>query len=185
MAAGKSNKEAAIGAGYEGKFISSVGSKVAKKVKVVQRIAELNGKVEQQVVNAIVRIEAVPLAHKLQRIAAGQARWLLLEEYRAARAADPSMANVPGGKTGIAARHLKTIRTAKGLTVGAEYELDEKIREIEKQIAIERGQGQRKESIDDDRPIEKIQFQWVEPAIEDKPKPVSDSSLDPMRARVQ
>jgi phage terminase small subunit len=179
VALGKTHKEAAIAAGFDSKFISSKGSKVAKLAKVRQRIAELNSKIEEEVVERVAKTATVAhterelqITHRVNRLTDLQEIRDALKQIVAERKVDPKMQNVPGGKTGYMAATLKVIRTPEGsVKVGYEYFLDDKlIKELKdtgKQVAIETGQWQSKDANEDDRPVEKITYQWVEPKLDD------------------
>jgi hypothetical protein len=62
----------------------------------------------------------------------------------AERAADPDMANVPGGRTGLLVRRVKVIGSGDNAREVCEYEVDtgllKELRELEKQAAVEAGQ---------------------------------------------
>ena len=67
------------------------------------------------------------------------------------RAADPSMQDVPGGKTGLMVRTVKSVGSGPAAQVVEEYEVDtgvlKEAREHEKQAAIECGQWTEKKDL--------------------------------------
>lgn len=78
--------------------------------------------------------------------------WLKLQRIIDERGADPDMASVPGGKTGLVLRKLKSIGSGEKTVIVKEYEIDaailKELRALEKQAAIELGQwGAKREMI--------------------------------------
>jgi hypothetical protein len=71
-------------------------------------------------------------------------RWRALQQVIAERAAHPDMRDVPGGRTGLLVRSLKTIGSGDAAREVAEYRLDaailKELRELERQAAEEAGQ---------------------------------------------
>lgn len=56
------------------------------------------------------KIKAEGIANKQNRIDAYNRRWQYLEQIRQARADDEWLADVPGGKTGLVVKQLKTVK---------------------------------------------------------------------------
>src|SRR5262245_15630090 len=84
------------------------------------------------------------IGRRLQRLRALDERWEKMLQVIAERAADPTLARVPGGPTGLLARTMKTIRHHDDVLAIPEYAVDtallRELREHEKQAAVELGQ---------------------------------------------
>jgi hypothetical protein len=91
------------------------------------------------------------IALKLRRMRAYDERWRALQRIIAERAADPAMQSVPGGKTGLLVRRLKSIGAGENAREVSEYEVDtallKELRELEKQAAQEAGQWSTKHEV--------------------------------------
>lgn len=79
-----------------------------------------------------------------RRVDAQNDRWMRMQRVIAERAADPAMAEVAGGTTGLLVRQLKSLGSGENATIVEEFEVDvgllKEIREVEKQAAQELGQ---------------------------------------------
>jgi hypothetical protein len=93
------------------------------------------------------------VARKHRRVKAMNERWRKLKQIMRERAAAPDMAGVPGGKTGLLVRKVKSIGTGKHAREIEEFEVDtgllKEIRDLEREVALELGQRDAK---GDDRP---------------------------------
>ena len=102
-----------------------------------QRVAEIVERSSQA-------LEVEGLANKQYRIALLNMEKDKILQVIAERAADPTMAKVPGGTTGIMVRRFKQIGTGKEATMVEEYEVDNatlsELRGAGKQAAQEAGQ---------------------------------------------
>ena len=87
------------------------------------------------------------ITEKVHRLQAKQERWLGLRQVVAERGADPSMANVPGGKTGLMVRQYKMLGSGDYAQVVEEYKVDTGLlsaaSELEAEAADELGQKPR------------------------------------------
>lgn len=74
--------------------------------------------------------------------------WLRMQQVIAERAADPALASVPGGKTGLLCRNVKGVGRGDDFQLIDVYEVDtgllKELREHEKQAAQELGQWSEK-----------------------------------------
>lgn len=107
------------------------------------------------------QLRAEGIANKRNRLAAYQRRWDLLEQVRAERGADPTMAAVAGGTTGVLVRDIKLVKhiddsdPETGQRIWQEpqevFAVDVPMlrewREIEKQMAIETGEWEEKQKV--------------------------------------
>ena len=88
------------------------------------------------------------ITNRNRRIARLNETWHRLQDVIEARAADPSMAKVPGGTTGLLSHDVKSVGGGDSATIVDVYEVDtallKELRETEKQAAIELGQWQEK-----------------------------------------
>jgi len=84
------------------------------------------------------------LASRERRINALNERWSQLLKLIEERGADPSMAEVPGGSTGLLLRNARSIGAGEKARVVESYKVDtgvlKELRELEKQAAQELGQ---------------------------------------------
>jgi AcrR family transcriptional regulator len=91
--------------------------------------------------NAIAR---KAISRRTRRLDALNRRWLGLQQIIVERAADPAMADVPGGKTGLVVKQTRRIGGGESARELEEFEVDvgllKELREHEKQAAIEVGQ---------------------------------------------
>lgn len=67
------------------------------------------------------------IAERQNRVDALDDLWMRAQKVIAERAADPSMATVPGGKTGMVLRTYKTVGSGESATVLPEYAWDKAI----------------------------------------------------------
>lgn len=170
VASGKSKRDAAIEVGYEPKYASNHGYRLAKNDEIGRRIDELQSKVAENVVSKTTQFIDIGIASRQSRLDALNRRWQLLEQIRQERAADPTMQAVPGGKTGYIIRRFKSIGTGPNAKTIPEYETDhallKEIRAHEQQAAIESGQWQKNE---EERPVvDVIAYKWIDE--EEKPE---------------
>jgi hypothetical protein len=81
------------------------------------------------------------VARRHRRVKAQNDRWRKMKRVMRERAAAPEMANVPGGKTGLLVRKVKSIGGGESAHEVEEYEVDtgllKEIRDLEKQVAQE------------------------------------------------
>ena len=102
---------------------------------VSARIAQLQGAIASQMLVSSIR-------DRNARIAALQERWERLQRVINERAADPNMAGVPGGRTGLILVRIRRVGRGKDATV-RQYEVDTRtlaeMRAIEEQAALELG----------------------------------------------
>jgi hypothetical protein len=94
------------------------------------------------------------IAVRERRINALNDRWLRLHSVIEQRAADPAMAAVPGGATGLLVHDVKGIGSGESARVVDLYEVDvgllRELREHERQAAQELGQWTEKQEISGD-----------------------------------
>lgn len=144
VAQGKSKRDAAVAAGYQAKFASSQGSRLSKNVNVGQRIDELQEKIAEKTIKSVVKLADLELAVRLNRVNALEYRWQKIQQVIEERAADPSMAKIPGGKTGLLVRQIKVVGHGAGMRIVPEYVFDaglmREARAHEEQAAKEVGQ---------------------------------------------
>lgn len=109
---------------------------------------EFKARVEAIVEKTRAAVEAEAIASKRNRIAALNDRWARMRRVVDERAADPDMADVPGGKTGLLVRTYRSIGSGPFAERVEEYAVDigllKEFREHEEQAAREI--GDRKES---------------------------------------
>ena len=151
VAQGKSKRDAAVAAGYQAKFASSQGSRLSKKANIGQRIKELQEQVAEKTVKSVVKLADLEIAVRLNRVNALEYRWQKIQQVIEERAADPSMAEIPGGKTGLIVRQIKTVGSGAGMKVLPEYVIDagllKELRAHEQQAAQELGQWVNKREV--------------------------------------
>jgi hypothetical protein len=91
------------------------------------------------------------IANRTRRVDALNDRWLRMGAVIEERAAEPEMAAVPGGKTGLLVRHIKSIGSGPAAREVHEYEVDtgllRELREHEKQAAQELNQWSDKSEV--------------------------------------
>lgn len=84
------------------------------------------------------------ISHRERRVARQNDTWFRLQRLIAARAADPVMADVPGGSTGLMVARQKMLGSGDNAILVTEYEFDaavaKELRDLEKQAATELGQ---------------------------------------------
>ena len=143
-AAGKSKKESAIAAGFSGKSSSAAGSKLAKIAKVKARIEYLQSQAAEKTVAKVAKLADLSIATKINRIEEQNHRWELLKQIRHERANDPTLAKIPGGKTGFIVRTIKAVGSGSGMKVVPAYEVDygllRELRAHEEQVEKSLGQ---------------------------------------------
>lgn len=130
---------------------------IAAEVKVArQSVArwkqhpEFQSRIAQHVHDAEQRILTRGIARRVRRVQALQDRWDRLQRVIEQRAADPRMADIPGGTTGLLViedaelRMVKDGETEKPVLIPTEVAVDtgllKELREHEKQAAVELGQ---------------------------------------------
>jgi hypothetical protein len=135
--------------------------KIAAKVGVDRRQlarwknhADFLAKVKDLVTAMGERSLRFAVARRHRRVKAMNDRWRRLKRVVRERAAAPEMANVPGGKTGLLVRKVKSIGGGESAREVEEFEVDtgllREIRDLEKQVAQELGQWETGKG--DDRP---------------------------------
>lgn len=101
------------------------------------RMGELSAEYEKGIADLLI-------ASKRRRVAALQERWLLMQQIRQERGADPDMAGVPGGETGLLVHRFKVVGGGDNARAVDEYEFDAALvreeRAHEEQAAKELGQ---------------------------------------------
>lgn len=127
--------------------IPEVANKVGVSEKTIDRWAKLPTfqEAKRKILDeAERRIMSTGIASKVRRVQAMNRRWEQMTELIAARAADPAMAAVPGGSTGVLVRQIKSIGFGEKNQLVEEYAFDaallRELREIEKHAALEFGQ---------------------------------------------
>jgi predicted DNA-binding protein YlxM (UPF0122 family) len=89
-------------------------------------------------------VRRIGIADQLKRVASQNDRWNRLRRVIDARAADPSMAKVPGGDTGLLVRTTRGIGSGDAMVLVEEYAVDtgllKSLLEHERQAAQELGQ---------------------------------------------
>lgn len=109
-----------------------------------KQIPEFAAVVEAHLDAFRVEVRRRGLASRERRVQALNERWARLQRIVAERAADPAMASVPGGATGLLLHHVKVVGAGERARVVDYYELDadllKELRELEKQAAQELGQ---------------------------------------------
>jgi transposase-like protein len=97
------------------------------------------------------------IVERQARLDAYQRAFDKLEQVIAERAADPSMQEIPGGKTGLVVRRYKSIGAGESASIVEEYEVDtptlKEIRATLQQTAQDAGQWSEKQSDGSDRKI--------------------------------
>jgi hypothetical protein len=91
------------------------------------------------------------IARRASRVRALDERWKAMEQIIAERAHAPEMQDVPGGKTGLLVRKIKSVGSGENCQIVQEYETDvgllKEMREHEKQAAQELGQWAEKHEV--------------------------------------
>lgn len=120
-----------------------------------RRNPDFSGRVDaivEEVRTALTR-RAVAMAE--QRVARLNRDWFRLQQVIDERAADPTMADVPGGTTGLVVRTVKKIGSGEDSEIVYEYRVDDgtlaELRQIEKQAAQELGQWTERSVVEDAR----------------------------------
>jgi phage terminase small subunit len=107
LAEGKSKREAAILAGYAEKHASSFGNYLSKNLQISQRVAFLQGQVADNAVQLVCKDLELTVRSKAKRVEiyedVHERFWQIIK----ARAADPAMENVPGGRSGMLVKQVK------------------------------------------------------------------------------
>lgn len=157
---GKSKREAAILAGFSGKYASAAGSKLAKNSKVKQRIAELQAQVAEKTVELATKSIALDIASKEARVRLYddlRRRLMLIVEERGQ---DPNLAKAPGGKSGLVCLRVKTVGTGLKQRLVPEYYTDtdlvREVRAIAQQAAEELGQWKTADQDADDSMLKEL-----------------------------
>jgi len=109
-----------------------------------QRVEELRDEIREELRS----IHIAVLENRLKHL---QHRHDLMMQIIAERAADQNMAHVPGGRTGLMVRDVKSVRPGDDAEMVELYEVDaallRELRETEKQAAQELGQWEEKQSV--------------------------------------
>jgi hypothetical protein len=140
---------------------AGINKATLERWKKVPAFAEKVGEARTAIA-AAVRAEGI--ANKRNRLAAYQQRWELLEQVRRERGEHESMAEVPGGTTGILVRDIKLVKVLDDSdsehgqrSYQREYEtfavdtpMLREWRELEKQMAIETGEWEEKQKLSGD-----------------------------------
>lgn len=113
---------------------------LAKKIKITKRIRELQSQVAERAVENATKLVDIEIASKQERCRVyGDIYGRILQVLKE-RGADPSMADVPGGKTGLLIRRYKSL----GSQLMPEYAIDTaalaELRATAQQAAEELGQ---------------------------------------------
>jgi hypothetical protein len=162
---------------------------IAEKVKCSnaalsnwRRFPEFKERVEQLGNEFRNRIRTEGIAIIENRVQAVNDRWKKMKQVIDARAADPQMLEVPGGKTGLLVHKIKQIGSGPEATTVDEYEVDtgilKEMLDHEQQAAQELGQWKSKTELSGNAPIRFVieglsQASWI-------PKPESqDNSTQP------
>ena len=116
-----------------------------------RRQPEFAARVRQITERAAEELERYAIARKVRRMRSYDERWRELQRVIAERAAGPAMQSVPGGKTGLLVRRVKSIGAGVNVREVEEYELDtgllKELRGLEKQAAVEAGQWATKHEV--------------------------------------
>ncbi|MDE2102873.1 MAG: helix-turn-helix domain-containing protein [Patescibacteria group bacterium] len=109
-----------------------------------KRRTEFRTRVEEHVAAWRAEVFARGIADRARRVDALNERWDQMKQVIGERGADPEMAAVPGGTTGLLVKTLKIIGVGKDAQAVEEYTVDtgllKELREHEKQAAQELGQ---------------------------------------------
>jgi ParB-like chromosome segregation protein Spo0J len=109
-----------------------------------KRHPEFKTRVDEHIAEIREEVKRVGLADLYRRVEALNDRWRAMLRVIDERAADPTMADVPGGTTGLLVRTTKALGSGKSARVIHEYAVDtallRELREHEKQAAQELGQ---------------------------------------------
>jgi hypothetical protein len=139
-AAGQGPTEALASAGYRVRFPRQRASQLENDSAIKERIAELLATAMASSTAALQEMFRLEIKSRTDRIRALQDRHQRLLLIMHERAADPRMANVPGGKSGLLVRRLRAV----GREIVEEYEIDAallaEVRAHERQVAEELGQ---------------------------------------------
>jgi hypothetical protein len=127
--------QAYISAGYSAKGAKQSAARLLAKAEVRARVEELSAEIAAGTIQ-------LAISDRSARVQALQDRWNRLRAVIAARAADPSLALVPGGGTGL------IVRSAVRITGSGElhtiYKVDtglvKAMNDVERQAAQELGQ---------------------------------------------
>ncbi len=124
-------------------------------------------------------LDAEGIANRKNRVAMLNRDWGRLEQVIAERAADPEMADVPGGGTGLLVHTIKVVGVGQNAQRVDEYSVDTGLlrekREHAKQAAQELGQWTEKQEVTgkDGAPIVIREIRVHEPS---EPQPAGDAS---------
>jgi hypothetical protein len=109
-----------------------------------KRHPEFKARVDEHIAEIREEVRRVGLADLHQRVQALNSRWLEMQRVIHKRAADPEMAGVPGGSTGLLVRTTKSVGSGESARVVHEYAVDtgllKELRDHERQAAQELGQ---------------------------------------------
>lgn len=142
-ASGKSLTESAKLAGYAEGSAANMGSRIASRSVVAQRIAEL-----KQAGDIFRATGSTGARTNLLRAAAIEDRWNRMRFIMFERAKDTQFADEPGYSTGLLVRTERTTTGKSGVTKEVSFKLDtdlcRELRDSEDLIAVELGQRSKK-----------------------------------------
>lgn len=108
------------------------------------KLNELRDAIEESIVSH-------GIARKMRRVRALNDRWERMQQVIAERAADQEVQEVPGGKTGLLVRNVKSVGKGEDAKLIDLYEVDtallKELRDHEKQAAQELGQWTEKKDV--------------------------------------
>ena len=141
IARGETQTKAYVKAGYSETGADGNASRLIGNDRISARIEELQATISKSLV-------AQSIAIREARVRAQNDRWLKMHQVIAERGADPAMAEVPGGPTGLLVHHIKQIGGGEFAERVDEYEVDagllRELREHEMLAAKELGQWSEK-----------------------------------------
>lgn len=137
-------------------------AKIAEKAGVVRETIwawkqspEFTDRIDEHLSVIREKVRAQGIAILELRVRRLNDHWRRMQQVVEDRAADPDMANAPGGSTGLLVRKFKMIGSGDSATMVEEYEFDaallKELREHEKQAAQELGQWTEKTSVEEIR----------------------------------
>jgi transposase-like protein len=110
-----------------------------------RRVPEFAARVEELTGAIKASLRRLAVSRPERRVDRLNRDWLRLQKVIEERAADPKMAGVPGGDTGLLTRDVKGVGSGEGFRLVELYEVDaailKELREIERQAAKEIGWG--------------------------------------------
>jgi phage terminase small subunit len=144
VAQGKSKRHAAIAAGYSQKDASTRGYRLSKKAEIGLRMEELQAQAADKAIENATLLVDLEIASKQERCRVYGDIYQRMLQVVEERAADASMAKVPGGRTGLLVRQIKVLGSGANQKVVPESVVDtgllRQIRATAQQAAEELGQ---------------------------------------------